>query len=86
MLRASYLAGTAFTKSYVGYVHAVATVSVDVTEFLMDLPILYSFRSYWKRMELPHTKSWPDLRVLPASLIRALTQLLPENSSGISET
>lgn len=24
MLRASYLAGTAFTKSYVGYVHAVA--------------------------------------------------------------
>ena len=36
-------------------------------------------------MELPHTKSWPDLRVLPASLIRTLTQLLPENSSGISE-
>lgn len=24
MLRAAYLAGTAFTKSYVGYVHAVA--------------------------------------------------------------
>lgn len=58
MLRASYLAGTAFTKSYVGYVHAVAHSLGVSTASRMDWQTPFFFRSFSKRTEAPRTKNW----------------------------
>ena len=54
MLRASYFAGCAFTKSYVGYVHAVAhTLGEASTMSLTDLQTRYCFHSFWKNTAMP---------------------------------
>ena len=57
MLRASYLAGMAFTKSYVGYCHAVAHSlggMYDIPHGLANSVLLpYVLRSYGKRVYKP---------------------------------
>ncbi len=58
MLRASYLAGTAFTKSYVGYVHAVAHSLGGQYGIPHGLANSFFFRSFSKRTEAPRTKNW----------------------------
>lgn len=61
MLRASYFAGCAFTKSYVGYVHAVAHTLVASIMFLMDLQMQYFFHLYWNHMGIRFIPNSPDL-------------------------
>lgn len=76
MLRASYLAGTAFTKSYVGYVHAVAHSLGGQYGIRMDWLILSCFRSFLKHTEALPTKNWHILHGLPKSqLPRTMPQL-----------
>lgn len=61
MLRASYFAGCAFTKSYVGYVHAVAHTLVASIMFLTDLQMLLSFHLCWKNTAKLYIPNWPEL-------------------------
>ncbi len=61
MLHASFYAGCAFTKSYVGYVHAVAHSWADSTTFPMDLPMPFCCRWYFGNMAPALTKSSTDL-------------------------
>ena len=67
MLRASYFAGCAFTKSYVGYVHAVAhTLGGQYNVCLLYTSIFHCSAELFllpfpdrRSMELPYVRSLP---------------------------
>ena len=72
MLHASFYAGCAFTKSYVGYVHAIAHSlggEYNVPHGLANAVILPMIR---KPTERRFTKNWPAWLWLPALLIKTL--------------
>ena len=61
MLHASFYAGCAFTKSYVGYVHAVAHSLGGQYNVPMDLPMPFCYHWYFGNMAPALTKSSTDL-------------------------
>lgn len=85
MLRASYLAGTAFTKSYVGYVHAVAHSLGSQYGTRMDWQTPFFFRSFSKRTETPRTKNWLTSPGSPNFLLPRTIPPQPMLLSHISE-
>lgn len=62
MLKAAYCAGVAFTKSYVGYVHAVAHSLADSMALRTDLPMRLFFRWCFGCMDRPARKNWHVLQ------------------------
>ena len=58
MLRASYFAGCAFTKSYVAMYMQLPILWEDNTMFHMDLPTLYFSLMFWKLTEKQFIRSW----------------------------
>lgn len=71
MLKASFYAGCAFTKSYVGYVHAVAHSWAENTMCPTGWLMQSSSILYWKPMALPSTPSSASWLLRPAFLTKA---------------
>ena len=83
MLRASYYAGCAFTKSYVGYVHAVAHSLGGAYTFPTALPMPFFCPSCWKPTAPSFTRnsmSWPSP---PVSLTKTPLTRRPQKLSSL---
>ena len=79
MLRASYFAGCAFTKSYVAMYMQLPILWEDNTMFHMDLPTLYFSLMFWKLTEKRFIRSWQ-----PCCCRRCCLQETPEEEAALN--